>query len=127
MISQSNGRCDILFIDVETNRQCSTSQSALKKTSESALCGERSAVIAPSDMDLITTDRNDQSTVSDKDMVLCFASGKVKKSERLAFRLSFADYQELKKLADKQDLPISAWLRDATLDTIQKQKTSRTA
>ena len=108
-------------------RQSSASQAASPTKSERGLCGEKSAIIAPSDMDLITTDRNDQSPVSDKDMALCFASGKVKKSERLAFRLSFADYQELKKLADKQDLPISAWLRDTTLNTIHQQKTSITA
>jgi len=126
MISKSKNDCDILEMS-NRFRQSSASQAASPTKSERGLCGEKSAIIAPSDMDLITTDRNDQSPVSDKDMALCFASGKVKKSERLAFRLSFADYQELKKLADKQDLPISAWLRDTTLNTIHQQKTSITA
>ena len=96
------------------------------KKFESAISGERSALSAL-EMDLITENKNEQSTVNSQDTALCFASGKVRKSAKLAFRMTIADYEELKKLAAKNDLLISDWLRDAALNSIRQQKTSQAA
>jgi len=86
--------------------------------------GKKSAISAP-EMDLATTNKNEQSTVPANDTALCFASGKVKKSERLAFRLSSDDYQELKKLVEESNTTLSTWFRELTLNTLKQQKTSQ--
>lgn len=75
------------------------------------------------EMNLPTTNTIVKKAVTVTDTAFCRAA----KSARITFRLPLSDRQALENLVDGSGKTLSDWIRDATLNSIQKQKTSLNA
>ena len=79
------------------------------------------------EMHLPTTNTIAKKAVTVTDTAFCRASRVAVKSARITFRLPLSDRQALENLVAGSDKTISDWIRDVTLNSIQKQKTSLSA
>jgi hypothetical protein len=91
----------------------------------SAFCGDSAQRYL--EMNLPTTNTIAKKAVTVTDTAFCRASRVAVKSARITFRLPLSDRQALENLVAGSDKTISDWIRDVTLNSIQKQKTSLSA
>jgi hypothetical protein len=125
-MSQKKSKCDRLLLMVSDDKsESSTSQSAPTRKRAPYVGILPKGVSA---MNLATTNTTEKIVEPvATDSTIPRASRVLPKSERITFRLTFRDRQALENLVAGSNKTLSDWIRETTLNSIQKQKTSLSA